>query len=66
MEPFLSLTSSFTRKVAVWERILKLPVELCNDQFLRRIGSSLGTVLKFDRLTSVHERGKFARICVRT
>jgi hypothetical protein len=51
-------------KVAVWLRIPKLPLELYNAEFLWRIGSSLGTMLKIDRLTSIHSRGKFARICV--
>ncbi|CAJ2655371.1 unnamed protein product [Trifolium pratense] len=52
------------KKVAVWIRIPRLPLELYNDTFLTRIGNALGTMLKVDRLTSIHSRGKFARICV--
>lgn len=51
-------------KVAVWLRIPELPLELYNDNFLKRLGNVLGKFLKIDRLTSVHSRGQFARICV--
>lgn len=62
--PFFSLTAEMSQKIAVWIHISKLPIELCNERFLRRIGSSLGTMLKVDKLTSLHSRGKFTRICV--
>lgn len=52
------------QKVAVWVRIPELPLELYNDIFLKRLGSSLGSMLKIDKLTSIHSRGQFARICV--
>lgn len=52
------------QKVAVWVRVPELPLELYNDIFLKRLGASLGTMLKIDRLTSVHSRGQFARLCV--
>lgn len=39
-------------------------MELYNTQFLHQIGASLGTMPKIDKTTSVHSRGKFARICV--
>lgn len=45
-------------------RILELPLELYNDIFLKRLGNSLGSMLKIDKLTSIHSRGQFARICV--
>lgn len=61
---FVSLNANITRKVAVWDKIPKLPIELGNDQFLRRIGSALGTMLKVDKLIFLHGRGKFVRICV--
>lgn len=50
--------------MAVWVRISELPLELYNKTFLSRIGGSLGTFLKMDRLTSIHSRGQFARFCV--
>lgn len=62
--PLFSLTATMAQKVAVWVRIPKLPVELCNEKFLSRVGATLGTMLKMDRTTSLYSRGKFARICV--
>lgn len=52
------------KKVAIWVRIPRLPLELYNSQFLWRLCSGLGTMLKIDRLTSIHSRGKYARICL--
>lgn len=51
-------------KVAVWVRVPELPLELYNETFLRRLGGSLGTFLKIDKLTSIHSRGQFARLSV--
>nr|KYP55829.1 hypothetical protein KK1_002054 [Cajanus cajan] len=62
--PFFTLTATQTRKVTTWIRIPGLTIELYNDRFLWRVGSKLGTMLKVDKLTSIHSRGKFARICV--
>jgi hypothetical protein len=62
--PLFLLNAEITRKVAIWVRIPRLPIELYNDIFLRRIGNSMGAFLKMDRLTSIHSRGKFAWICV--
>nr|KYP36964.1 hypothetical protein KK1_041875 [Cajanus cajan] len=62
--PFFSITTSQTRMVTAWIRIPGLPIELYNDRFLWRVGSKLGSMLKIDKMTSVHSRGKFARICV--
>ena len=52
------------QKMAVWVRIPDLPMELYNQKFLWRVGERIGTMLKVDELTSIHSRGKFARICV--
>lgn len=52
------------RKVAVWVRIPRLPIELYTDKFLWRVGAKLGTKLKVDQLTSYQSRGQFVRICV--
>nr|KYP60277.1 hypothetical protein KK1_015730 [Cajanus cajan] len=35
-----------------------------NDHFLWGAQSKLGKMLKIDKLTSIHSRGKFARICM--
>ncbi|RYR05834.1 hypothetical protein Ahy_B06g085655 [Arachis hypogaea] len=60
---FLSETTEAT-KIAAWIRIPNLPIELYNHRFLWRVGSAIGNMLKIDRTTSIHSRGKFARICV--
>ncbi|RYR21794.1 hypothetical protein Ahy_B03g067109 [Arachis hypogaea] len=45
-------------------KIPNLPIELYNPRFLWRVGLTLGTMLKINRATSIHSRGRFARICV--
>nr|KYP54029.1 hypothetical protein KK1_000195 [Cajanus cajan] len=60
--PFFNVTASKTRKVAAWIRIPGLPIELYNERFLWRVGSKLGSMLKIDKLTSIHSRGLHA-IC---
>ncbi|RYR27977.1 hypothetical protein Ahy_B01g052053 [Arachis hypogaea] len=52
------------RKLATWVRIPNLLAELYNKHFLWKVGMSLGVMLRVDELTSIHSRGKFARICV--
>lgn len=46
--PLFSFTTTMTRKIVVQIRIPMLPLELCNDQFLKRVGSTLGAILKID------------------
>lgn len=60
---FLS-SARVVKKVVVWVRIPDFPLELYNKKFLTRLGASLGMLLKINQLTSIHSRGKFARICV--
>ncbi|QHO51547.1 uncharacterized protein DS421_1g31800 [Arachis hypogaea] len=62
--PFFLASENIAKKIATWIRIPNLPIELYNHRFLSRVGSTLGTMLKIDRATSVHSRGRFARICV--
>jgi len=52
------------RKLVVWIRIPELLIELFNDQFLWRLGSTLGEMLKIDQVTTIQSKGKFARICI--
>lgn len=40
--PLFSPSVNMPRKVAVWIRIPKLPMELCNEIFLKRVGSTIG------------------------
>jgi hypothetical protein len=62
--PLFFQNMEISPRVVVWIRIPKLPLELYNAQFLWRIGSALGNMLKIDQITSIHSRGKYARICV--
>lgn len=63
-QSFFLQSTEISNKIAVWLRIPKLPLELYNAKFLWRIGTTLGTPLRIDRLTSIHSRGKYTRICV--
>ncbi|KHN24218.1 hypothetical protein glysoja_037052, partial [Glycine soja] len=62
--PFFPMNAKALKNIVVWIRIQCLPIELYNNVFLQRIGSSLGKFLKVDKLTSVQSRGKFTKICV--
>lgn len=44
--PFFLENAEVIRKVAVWIRIPRLPIELYTEKFLRRAGAKLGTMLK--------------------
>ncbi|KAG5028850.1 hypothetical protein JHK87_012364 [Glycine soja] len=48
----------------LWIRFPKFPIELFNDQFLWRLGSTPGVMLKIDRVMTIQARGCFTRICV--
>lgn len=61
--PYFSFNADISRNIVVWVRIPKLPPKLCNYQFLKRIGSTIGTLLKIEKLASIHDKGQFARIC---
>ncbi|KAM1974363.1 hypothetical protein ACFX15_039269 [Malus domestica] len=50
--------------MAVWVRIMGVPIEYFNVWAMRKIGSVLGKLLKIDVNTNSQYRGKFARICV--
>lgn len=51
-------------KMAVWVRILGLPVRFFKDFTLEKIGKMIGKVVKIDQVTMAQARGKFARLCV--
>ncbi|XP_027335344.1 uncharacterized protein LOC113849554 [Abrus precatorius] len=61
---FFLETEQKVRKIAVWVRIPSLNMELYNTNFLRRAGLKIETMLKVDQMTSIHSRGRFARIYV--
>lgn len=50
--------------MALWVRILDLPVKFFKDFTVAKIGKILGDVVKVDPLTIGQSRGKFARVCI--
>lgn len=60
---FFKPIDAVSKKIAVWILIPRLPLDIYNGIFLNRIGEALGSLLKFDKLASIHSRGQFARIC---
>nr|POF05057.1 hypothetical protein CFP56_35619 [Quercus suber] len=52
--------------VAVWLRLPDLPIEFYEPTILKKIGNTIGPVLKIDSHTFNGERGRFARICIQT
>ena len=73
--PEFSAGENIPKKIAVWIRVPKLPIEYYDQHVLWRIGNKLGKTIKVDRNTLkqrdltqkdalVTERGKFARICI--
>ncbi|RYR69269.1 hypothetical protein Ahy_A03g015826 [Arachis hypogaea] len=63
--PFFFLSENEVKKIAAWICIPNLPIGLYNHRFLCKVGSTIGIVLKVDRTTSIHFRGRFAKICVK-
>ncbi|XP_062007348.1 uncharacterized protein LOC133724601 [Rosa rugosa] len=51
-------------RMAIWVRILGLPLKYFKDFTMRKIGNLIGPVLKIDKVTLAQARGKFCRICV--
>ena len=50
--------------MAVWVRLLELPVEYYLRESLLRIGNGLGPVLRVDFNTASGSRGRFAQLCI--
>ena len=50
--------------VAVWVRLPELPIEFYEPTILKKIGKTIGPVLRIDSHTLNGERGRFARVCV--
>ena len=50
--------------VAVWIRLLELPIEYYETSTLKEIGKAIGLVLRIDTHTATESQGRFARLCV--
>ncbi|XP_031120215.1 uncharacterized protein LOC116023359 [Ipomoea triloba] len=63
-EPNFSPWKNKTRKLLVWVRFPKLPIEYFDEEFLKKIGLSIDRPVKIDTTTSLTSKGNFARICI--
>lgn len=50
--------------MVVWVKIIGLPLRYFKDFTMRKIGRTLGTVVKIYKLTLGQSRGNFGRLCV--
>lgn len=50
--------------MAVWVRIVGLPLQFYKEFPMRKIGRLLGNMIKVDKLTLAQVRGQFGRLCV--
>lgn len=48
----------------MWVRFPGLPIEFYDTEVLKKIGSSIGLVLRIDSHTAAKARGRYARLCV--
>ena len=63
-EPEFKASTATLSSVAVWIRLLELPIEFYEPNALLKIGRAIGPVLRIDSHTASGERGRFARLCV--
>ncbi|XVE96268.1 hypothetical protein REPUB_Repub02eG0206400 [Reevesia pubescens] len=63
-EPNLRASKASFTSVAVWVKLPQLLMEYFDLQILKKIGKSIGVMLRVDGHTLADERGKYARICV--
>ena len=50
--------------MAVWVRLLELPIEFYDASVLREIGGAIGPVLRIDSYMASGTRGSYARLCL--
>ena len=63
-EPEFKASTAMLSLVAVWVRLLELPIEFYEPSALLKIGRAIGSVLRIDSHTASGEKGRFARLCV--
>lgn len=52
------------KKLAVWVRVPKLPLQFFTKSFLARVGNRLGKTLRVDETTLMVAKGKYAHISI--
>ena len=63
-EPYFKASEASFSAVAVWVRLLELPIEFYDASVLREIGGAIGPVLRIDSYTTSGTRGSYARLCL--
>ncbi|XVE97790.1 hypothetical protein REPUB_Repub03eG0049200 [Reevesia pubescens] len=63
-EPNFRASETSFSSVAIWIRLLELPVEYFDAEILKKIGKCIGKLIRVDGHTLVRERERYARICV--
>lgn len=63
-QPEFSVSNANLSLVAVCVRFLGLPIEFYDTVILKKIGSSIGPVLRINSHTAANSRGRYARLCV--
>ena len=63
-EPFFKPTVVACSKVAIWARLLGLPIELYEPEVLKEIGQAIRLVLQINANIVAGTRGRYARLCV--
>lgn len=63
-EPNFQLLTTNLSAIAVWIRLLELPIEYYEESVVQDIGRAIGPVLRVDTHTALEVRGRFARLCV--
>ncbi|XP_061364985.1 uncharacterized protein LOC133308383 [Gastrolobium bilobum] len=64
VEPGFRPNAEGISKIAAWIRLPNIPLEFYDEVFFRRVGNWIEKLIKIDRTTNLHARGRFARICV--
>lgn len=63
-EPNFKPSTAIVSSIAVWIRLNELPIEYYEANTLKRIGATIGSVLRVDSHTAVKAKGRYARLCV--
>ena len=62
--PRFKSTENAFDQIITWARIASLPSEFYEKQFLTKLESGIGKIIKLDTIIGNFERGNYARVCV--
>ncbi|XP_009801431.1 uncharacterized protein [Nicotiana sylvestris] len=63
-EPNFVASHATQERSAIWIRLPQLPTEFYDAIILKKIGNTIGNLLKIDACTSAALRGRYARLCI--